>query len=148
MFWDILLPYNSHLCIRGCCDSSLMPVLELAYQVPSADGGYLKRQGFITLTKCFESTVQRKVRSGQNEAERLNACTAGEALCDREEVSSGRSTSRFMVCLRILVLLQFQNLKPRGKQTWKKCLGCIRRSSSSCWQYSGATGLHVSSDGG
>ena len=46
----------------------------MAYQVPSADGDYLKRQGFITVTKCFESTVQK-------EAERLNACI-GDALCD------------------------------------------------------------------
>ena len=35
-----------------------------------------------------------------------------------EEVSSGRPTSRFMVCQRMtLVLLQLKNLKPRGKQT-------------------------------
>ena len=40
-----------------------------------------------------------------------------------EEVSSGRSTSCFMVCLRMtLVLLQLQNLKTRGKQTWKEML--------------------------
>ena len=38
-----------------------------------------------------------------------------------EEASSGRSTSHFMVCLWMrLVLLQIQSLKPRGKQTWKK----------------------------
>lgn len=37
-----------------------------------------------------------------------------------EEASSGRSTSHFMVCLWMrLVLLQIQSLKPRGKQTWK-----------------------------
>ena len=59
--------------------------------------------------------------SGQNEAKRLNACI-GDALCE-EEASSGRSTSRFMVCLWMrLVLLQIQSLKPRGKQTWKKML--------------------------
>ena len=40
-----------------------------------------------------------------------------------EEASSGRSTSRFTVCLWMrLVLLQIQSLKPRGKQTWKKML--------------------------
>ena len=50
------------------------------YQVPNVGGVYLKRQESITVTKCFESTDQRD-NSGQNEAERLNACI-GDALCD------------------------------------------------------------------
>ena len=38
-----------------------------------------------------------------------------------EKVSSGRSTSRFVFCLRmILILLKIQNLKRRGKETWEK----------------------------
>ena len=46
---------------------------------------------------------------------------AQETLYVMEEASSDRSTSRFMVCLCMrLVLLQIQSLKPRRKQTtWK-----------------------------
>ena len=72
--------------------------------------------------------------SGQNEAERLNACI-GDALSVyvMEEASSGRSTSRFMVCLWMrLVLITNSELETQRKaNTEKKFLGCSGRISSS-----------------
>ena len=60
--------------------------------------------------------------SGQNEAERLNACI-GDALSVyvMEEASSGRSTSRFMVCLWMrLVLIKNSELETQRKANTEK----------------------------
>ena len=58
--------------------------------------------------------------SGQNEAKRLNACI-GDALCE-EEASSGRSTSRFMVCLwmRLVNSLTNSELETQRKANMEK----------------------------
>ena len=65
-----------------------MPVLELAYQVPNVDGDYLKRQEFITVTKCFESTEQERIRA---KTKRKGSMLVYGTLYVMEEVSSGRS---------------------------------------------------------
>lgn len=65
---------------------------------------------------------QAREDSGQNEAERLNACI-GNALCDGGSLKWQIYKPLHGLSVDEISSLKVQSLKPRGKQTWKKMLG-------------------------